>query len=94
MKLTVNFVIVGCGLISRLHLAAIEAIDDARLAGVYDADPQAAAREGDAMVLECRSLDTAHTFCWKLIPSGNGLQLRLTSPLDVIGVSSVWEAHP
>lgn len=44
MKLTVNFAIVGCGLISRLHLAAIEAIDDARLAGVYDADPQAAAR--------------------------------------------------
>ena len=54
----------------------------------------AAAQQGDTMVLECRSLDTAHTFCWKLIPCGDGLQLRLTSPLDVIGASGAWEAHP
>lgn len=36
MKLTVNFAIVGCGLISRLHLEAIKNIDDALLCGVYD----------------------------------------------------------
>ena len=42
MKLTINFAIVGCGMVSRLHLAAIREIDDARLVGVYDADGAAA----------------------------------------------------
>lgn len=42
MKLTINFAIAGCGLISRLHLEAIRDIEDARLTGVFDTDPEAA----------------------------------------------------
>lgn len=44
MKLTIRFAIVGCGLISRLHLEAIRDIEDARLGGVYDANPDMARR--------------------------------------------------
>ncbi|MEA4888664.1 MAG: Gfo/Idh/MocA family oxidoreductase [Clostridiaceae bacterium] len=36
MKRTVNFAIIGCGMISRFHIKAIQAIDDAKLVGVYD----------------------------------------------------------
>lgn len=48
MKLTINFAVVGCGLISRFHFQAINAIEDARLCGVYDivtASAQKAAHE-------------------------------------------------
>ena len=39
MRLTVNFAVIGCGMISRFHADAIRAIDDALLCGVYDAVP-------------------------------------------------------
>lgn len=48
MNLKVNFAVAGCGVISRFHLNAIRAIEDAALCGVYDAVPasaQAAAAE-------------------------------------------------
>ena len=36
MNTTVNFGIIGCGVISRFHIQAINAIDGAKLHGVYD----------------------------------------------------------
>lgn len=36
MNITINFAIVGCGVISKFHIGAINAIEDARLIGVYD----------------------------------------------------------
>ena len=42
MNPIVRFAIAGCGLISRLHIEAIESIEDARLVGVYDALPELA----------------------------------------------------
>jgi predicted dehydrogenase len=36
LKLKVHFAVVGCGVISRFHLNAIQSIEDAALRGVYD----------------------------------------------------------
>ncbi len=41
-KVTFGFAVIGCGLISRFHIGAIEEIDDAFLAGVYDQNLEAA----------------------------------------------------
>ena len=35
----IGFAIVGCGMISKFHANAIEALEDAYLAGVYDPVP-------------------------------------------------------
>lgn len=45
---TVGFGIVGCGMISRFHAAAIESVDGARLVGVFDPVPEAAERAAHA----------------------------------------------
>ena len=45
---TVGFGIVGCGMISRFHAAAIESVDGARLVGVFDPVPEAAERTAHA----------------------------------------------
>lgn len=45
---TVGFGIVGCGMISRFHAAAIESVDDARLVGVFDPVPETAERAAHA----------------------------------------------
>lgn len=44
MDTAVRFALVGCGLISAFHLDAICALEDAALAGVYDATPETAER--------------------------------------------------
>lgn len=40
MNVQIRFAVAGCGLISRLHLQAIQAIEDAELCGVYDIQPE------------------------------------------------------
>ena len=41
-KQVLKFGIVGCGVISKIHAKSIQAIDDARLVGVYDANVESA----------------------------------------------------
>lgn len=48
MNLQIRFAVVGCGLISRLHLKAIQDIEDARLCGVYDILPETAQKAAEA----------------------------------------------
>lgn len=46
--ITYKFAVIGCGLISRYHINAIQSIDDAILAGVYDKNEKAAAEAAAA----------------------------------------------
>lgn len=46
--MTTGFGIIGCGMISKFHARALGAIDGARLAGVFDPNPEAMARAAQA----------------------------------------------
>lgn len=48
MNQTLNFAVVGCGVISRLHLTAIRDLPEAGLAGVFDTNREAAERTARA----------------------------------------------
>lgn len=52
----------------------------------------AAGWEGDVFVLECRMRNTPHSFCWRLCPVEGGVQVRLSSALDVFGTAGSWDA--
>lgn len=53
MEEIIHFGIVGCGVISKFHFLAIERIEDARLAGVFDVDSKSA--EGRAAEWGCKA---------------------------------------
>ena len=56
MKQKVGFGVIGCGVISKFHIHAIEAIEEAELIGVYD--PYVPAREKAADTYKIRAFDS------------------------------------
>ncbi|HIW53953.1 MAG TPA: beta-lactamase family protein [Candidatus Ruthenibacterium merdigallinarum] len=53
----------------------------------------AAAARPNALVFECRGLDTPHAFSWVFQPDETGVSVRIEAKLDVFGAACAWRAE-
>ena len=90
----IGFAIVGCGMISKFHANAIEALEDAYLAGVYDPVPASMERasklygvpgfESMAALLACEDVDAV------CVCTPNGLHAPIAMQISTSLLKSLW----